>query len=815
MASILTSIGFAPARPLSRASYHTLDSQDDLLGRHTPLVEMQQPRQPSPPRTHSSTLYTPCQDSASYTPQTSCDSSGFQPRGIARLIGSGWKRIARLALLTLLLVLVGNTVATTYIMLYIPKMNGFPVVYRGTCPQAEKINRDVHVAINALSTLALGASSYCMQLLSAPTRATIDRAHSSGGWLDIGVTSLRNLRCLGWGKGLVLTLLALSSLPLHLIYNSVVYTAITTRSYNVLYATQDFVAGAAYNQTAYPDSLSQNVSKIQAQAARWVVRSNPDCINDYAQDFVTEYKNVVAVVSNTTNLSPFNTSSLLRVVVNELPPADQIGPNYDAFSWICDDPETVNRTGLFEAGKSGFIPCSSVAPELQKIASTWWKSGGFQIDYCLVEQVEADCHLHFSPRLMAPVLAMNAMKVLVVLYVAFWLREKPLVTLGDAIESFIVQPDVTTRGMCLISARTVGKMWHRHRAQSYTPQAQRFHRKRAVSFDILSRGQTALLFVCFAAMFASLSACIVFGVAALAPPTLRHAWSLGIGNVRTQNLILTWSLPRSGTSAILTTAIMVNTPQFLLSLLCLAYSRTLTLFHMGSYWDRFGTYSAVPGDEVTVDTHRPLRVSEPQGDQRKTYRFDLPIKYVGSLAVASSLLHWLASQSIFLANISIIPRDNTQPLVDEITTCAYSPQALLWLVAVGVLMATYLIIHGSRRLGGVMPIVSSNSLAISAACQVHVQGGKAARERLVRGKLAWGEIIYDKKSDRDETTSTPTGLGFLSESAEYEERIDRYDAEPGRIHERRGEMDDEIDQPAHCGFSAGPVRRPTEGRLYI
>ena len=54
-----------------------------------------------------------------------------------------------------------------------------------------------------------------MQLLAAPTRSEIDKAHAKRLWLDIGVTSLRNFRHIRKSRLEILLVLVLSSLPLN------------------------------------------------------------------------------------------------------------------------------------------------------------------------------------------------------------------------------------------------------------------------------------------------------------------------------------------------------------------------------------------------------------------------------------------------------------------------------------------------------------------------------------------------------------------------------------------------------------------------
>lgn len=90
-------------------------------------------------------------------------------------------------------------------------------LYEGTCGRVRTINLAGHILINALSTILLSASNYCMQCLSAPNRSEVDRAHAKRRWLHIGTPSLRNLSSISPVRVLLWMLLAVSSLPLHLL----------------------------------------------------------------------------------------------------------------------------------------------------------------------------------------------------------------------------------------------------------------------------------------------------------------------------------------------------------------------------------------------------------------------------------------------------------------------------------------------------------------------------------------------------------------------------------------------------------------------
>ena len=93
---------------------------------------------------------------------------------------------------------------------------GVGLVYEGKCGTVRALDLWLHLLINLLSTGLLSASNYCMQLQAAPTREDIDKAHSEGKWLDIGIPSLRNLLYLHWWRRVTWVLLAFSSVPIHL-----------------------------------------------------------------------------------------------------------------------------------------------------------------------------------------------------------------------------------------------------------------------------------------------------------------------------------------------------------------------------------------------------------------------------------------------------------------------------------------------------------------------------------------------------------------------------------------------------------------------
>jgi hypothetical protein len=184
-------------------------------------------------------------------------------------------------------------------------------LYRGSCETVKQIDLWSHLAINALSTLLLGGSNYCMQCLCAPTRADIDRTHQRRRFLDIGVPSFRNLTGIPRHKAILWWILAISSIPLHLMYNSAFYKSLATNDYDILFVRNDFAeTPLTVNQTwnlnniADLKSIHGNITN-PAMVQRMEI---PDCLNAYAVDFPSTRRNLLFVLSDT------NITSNLSVV---------------------------------------------------------------------------------------------------------------------------------------------------------------------------------------------------------------------------------------------------------------------------------------------------------------------------------------------------------------------------------------------------------------------------------------------------------------------------------------------------------------------
>lgn len=351
---------------------------------------------------------------------------------------------------------------------------GVGIIRDGDCRRTKKLSFWLHFAINVFSTLLLGASNYCMQCLSSPTRQDIDKAHARKEWLDIGISSVRNLRRISWKRIVLWWLLAITALPLHLVYNSVVFETLAFQEYNAYVVFKNFESGAPYDMNIpffyvsgnFPGRFSSRISsdlplsdnslpgldsvsaldiKLRLEALRESTLNHTlktvkreDCTREYGAGFNPKYKDIV-VVSATSNA----TNSLLTLFAGIGPPTP--GSAYPPWISGWENP-------WCDGGNDDH--CELVATS--KFIRPEWKvylfSIDFTIEYCLCQEKTKDrCMLQFSLPFMLVVIIINLVKATCMVLVVVMRKEssQSLATLGDAIASFLNEPDPFTKDICL------------------------------------------------------------------------------------------------------------------------------------------------------------------------------------------------------------------------------------------------------------------------------------------------------------------------------------------------------------------------------
>lgn len=303
---------------------------------------------------------------------------------------------------------------------------------------------------------------------------------------------------------------------------------------------------------------------------------------------------------------------------------------------------------------------------------------------------------------------------------------------SDVIESFLNQPDPTTAGACLMSNKDVcSGQWAPKAAllgtrstKAYHPQRKHwFSRADILRWHILTIGVVGtlitsvwLLHIGIVRLKSSMSV------------SVKSLWTLGFGSVDPQSLL---RLPSDYSNKevlaipspvnLLAVVLIANLPQGVLSMLHLSYNGLFTCMLMEKEWSDF------------VYQRRPLRVSSPTGDQVSTYYLQLPLRYAGPLIFLSGLIHWLVSESVFLARIIVYDVDGIEDHSASVNTCGYSCIAIIFAIIVGGSMLIGIFCMGARSFRPGIPLAGHCSAVISAACHRIPEEANASRLPLMWG----------------------------------------------------------------------------------
>ncbi|OCK80650.1 hypothetical protein K432DRAFT_434615 [Lepidopterella palustris CBS 459.81] len=630
-------------------------------------------------------------------------------------------------------------ILNTVIVVWVEARNGFPhlgkrdgkrTLFYGDCETTKQLNTAVHLLINLFSTILLGASNYCMQCMSAPTRAEVDLAHSQSRWVDIGVPSIKNLKHVSKTRVVLWFLLILSSLPLHVFYNSTVFSSLGANTYDVFSVSRawadnptakvDKFSGSfdVYNETISGEALLETVNLSDLETL-----GTNDCITAYAQIYQTTRGSVFLIRSVTNRFGGDTNDSdyPLSEVGFEARNVPLNGMNdFSPYEWICRDvPTKCGATPEFGRNCDTFVPCLTEY-------NTDWAPFGQEYAFCLSEKITENCQLGLSIHLALVVLSMGLFKTGVMLYIALRFREKPLLTIGDAVASFLQRPDDFTQQACLAGKNDVETIFNNRRMGG---QALRFSAKPVRRYRAASSTRFVVMCLCFIITSAVSLILLVVGIQrAFGYEKQSQLWKLGFGAVSPFTMIR-WGVPRTGVSGLILNVAIANSPQLVFSFQYFTYNGLTTTMSLASEWSRF------------AHNRKGLRVSlNPKGSQRSTYFLSLPYRIGIPLMVMSGTIHWLISQSLFLVSVNAYDkRDSfrgTEPSKDlSFMTCGFSPSPIVAAVGASALFFVAIIALSLRRLKSGMPVVGSCSAAIAAACQ---PGRDSYKEEAAWEKVQWG-----------------------------------------------------------------------------
>ena len=355
-----------------------------------------------------------------------------------------------------------NTAFSIFAAVVDPTSEGIGTIYIGDCSKVKSLDRWLHLVINILGTALLSASNFNMQCLSSPTRKEVDAVHIKGKWLDIGVPSLNNLRHISWKRIILWWLFAVSTIPLHLLWNSVLFSTLQSNDYTTTVVNWDFLqhngpnCSHAFDPDLKSDYLDVVCDMLNAAKAENLTKLEPkDCIEAYGAKQQTHWSNVFVVLNNATPPLLTNLTDL---------PSTFLASNWSSIywtvtilsgkgnGWMCYEPEAVdcNQAGLL--ANSSHWTLKGVA---SYASDTSTDPPTLLVDHCLAKSSTETCKLQYSSTILFIVIASNTVKLVSIMMTLKVIKGQQFVTLGDAIASFLTDPDLNTNGACLATKRNI------------------------------------------------------------------------------------------------------------------------------------------------------------------------------------------------------------------------------------------------------------------------------------------------------------------------------------------------------------------------
>ncbi|KAL4884465.1 hypothetical protein BJY04DRAFT_215432 [Aspergillus karnatakaensis] len=685
------------------------------------------------------------------------------------------------------------------------------VVYEGSCELIDRWKVGLHFLINVLSTGLLAVSNYVMQCLCAPSRAAVDRAHAENTWLDVGTMSLRNFSEMDIKRRVLWIVLLVSSMPIHMLFNSAVFSSMTVSDYEMAAIPTDLAPNEPLvdprdvkqfrNITGFdPDEIQADIfngdleeislddchtridhtvgsgigliliatERDYSYSSYWMERTNTSA----ADSEVWEYRYTGSMYASSLGrntekrytVSPQHWSypvwSVRNTSSTDVDSSDGWQDYRDLYSDMYNFGEalSIDIQMLY-----GYICIHNPdEPELRNLLTTssiwhnetWAKQLDVRTDtpredgdslvidgpadvypsHCLVKRIDEDCKLYTSVPICLAVIACNIIKLVCIYLTARIPHREILLTIGDAVVSFLDNPDPKTEGKSPKSrshfARFLSVSGHRKslfkcrqtdddglHGEIYSMEPQKKRLYHTVSWRRWSVTILCILICAIATIYGYYEGSRSIGTAIGA--------NIGIGRQSLGDAILFYNESITGI------LVLCNTPQLILSILYYLCNGTLSTMLAAAEYHTFAL------------RRKPLRVSWPRGAQRSTYYLSIPWRYGLPMLAVSATLHWLLSLTFFL--VLIDSRNSRQEITysASVGQAGFSLFGLFLTLVIGAVALMVFCFLALKPLRGSMPLAGSCSAAISSACHPPEDDTDASLKAVM-----WGKVVEDPLSDR-------------------------------------------------------------------
>lgn len=162
--------------------------------------------------------------------------------------------------------------------------------------------------------------------------------------------------------------------------------------------------------------------------------SNHDCLRTYRNEIIPDRLDVLAISSAT-----HANNLLLSYWPGNVFSLKSTEGGWSPYGWTCTQSSLQHRCDF---------PTQN------------WTVFDSPIEYCLSQYIEPSCRLQFSLVIMIIVISCNFAKVLCMSLTIWKPSSMPLLTLGDAVASFLDRPDPDTANNCLASKLRFRRLRH-------------------------------------------------------------------------------------------------------------------------------------------------------------------------------------------------------------------------------------------------------------------------------------------------------------------------------------------------------------------
>ncbi|KAM7207225.1 hypothetical protein V8F20_002491 [Naviculisporaceae sp. PSN 640] len=592
-------------------------------------------------------------------------------------------------------------------------------IQTGSCDDINSADMWIHLVMNILSSSLLAATNFAMQAWSAPTRHDVDKAHSKCQTVNIGIPSLSNMLQIRPVRLVLWTSMFVVALPLHFVFNSAIYKTSSVNLYaNMLVTPEHMETTLAENKGNWEELPVRDLLQRYCTELPMYFRHAM-----FVWDMVNQTQSIVAreMIDSGTILMP-----QLRV-----PPSihdEATEPEFGCGRFSVDT--TVFFWDSFRLRPTAFS--EKFEPECRLLANPlfWWLTSlcSLTIACCLTGMV----YFHNSTVI-------------------------PLVTVGDALDSFLTRPSESIKKSACSYDHTAFRNMFR---PSLIPKKYQHHRSRRRWWQAVGLTRWALTTLWFSCIILALVACFIAGMRSNVPFDIKKLLSPNLGSELERSAgILGQATPTSMTKEFRLVTI-ANAPQFITSFTYVYYNCILTTMVAEREWHRIGT--------VGKGSSSYPRVSNPRGSQRSSYFLSLPYRYAIPLFIITTAEKWLASLGLFYLSLDMWDSEGNKMVVDDslvsdgsLSTLGYSSPAIFWLIILTAISWLGIVLLGIvRSYPAGKPLMGTCSAVIAAACHLSTADSLKQRDAgkdLAAGKLSWGVIKQVNQEGEVEQW-----LGFMS-----------------------------------------------------